>query len=162
MSRLILTTLDWVPAFARGHVRDLRVRWALEEASLPYTMATTPFCEAEARLPFQPFAQVPWLTDGDVTIFESGAILLYLGERNTALMPTGQADRANALAWVFAAANSVEPPVFAATFFADNPAGTDSPGRARLERFMRGRLKRLEAVIRDRDWLAGAFPLRIS
>lgn len=159
MSGLVLTTLDWVPEFARGHVRDLRVRWALEEAALAYTVMTTPFDNAAVRLPFQPFAQVPWLTDGDVTVFESGASLLYLGELNSVLMPKKPADKANVLAWVLAAANSLEPPVFMATFFADEPARQDSPGRARLERFMRGRLNRLEAVISERDWLAGAFSI---
>jgi glutathione S-transferase len=159
MTGLVLTTLDWVPEFARGHVRDLRVRWALEEASLAYTVTTTPFDSPESRLPFQPFAQVPWLTDGGVTIFESGAILLYLGELNSILMPKGPADKANVLAWVLAAVNSLEPPVFMATFFRDEPAKKDSPGRVRLERFMRGRLSRLEAVVSKRDWLAGAFSI---
>ena len=68
MTDLILTTLDWVPDFPRGFVRDLRIRWALEEADLPYEVATTPVGDPKARLPYQPFGQVPWLTDGDVTI----------------------------------------------------------------------------------------------
>ncbi len=84
MADLILTTLDWVPEFPRGYVRDLSIRWALEEADLPYSVATTPFDDTEVRLPFQPFAQVPWLSDGNTTLFETGAILLHLGELRSA------------------------------------------------------------------------------
>ena len=81
MSDLILTTYDWVPEMPRGLVRDLRVRWALEEAGLAYRVESTPFNDrGPEHFAAQPFGQVPWLTDGDLTIFESGAILLYLGE----------------------------------------------------------------------------------
>lgn len=80
MTDLILTTYDWVPKMPRGYVRDLRVRWALEEASLPYRVESVPFRERNAEhFLHQPFGQVPWLTDGDISIFESGAILLHLG-----------------------------------------------------------------------------------
>lgn len=107
---LVLTTLDWVPDFPRGYVRDLRIRWAPEEARLTYRIATTPFDDSEARLPFQPFAQVPWLTDGEVTVFETGAILLYLAERSDVLIPTDRQGHAKVMAWLFAALNSVEMP----------------------------------------------------
>ena len=76
MTELAVITYDWVPEPPRGYVRDLRVRWAPEEAGLPYRVATTPFRErAPDILLHQPFNQVPWLTDGDLSIFESGAIL---------------------------------------------------------------------------------------
>ena len=95
MGDLVLTTFDWVPEPPRGFVRDLRVRWALEEAGLAYRVATTPFEGREAvHFAQQPFGQVPWLTDGDITVFESGAILLYLGEKSAALMPTDPRGRA--------------------------------------------------------------------
>ena len=85
---LILTTFNWVPEPPRGYVRDIRVRWALEEAGLPYRVESVPFGDHKAgHLAHQPFGQVPWLTDGDLTIFESGAILLHLGERSEALLP---------------------------------------------------------------------------
>ena len=88
MTELILTTFDWVPAFPRGYVRDIRVRWAMEEAGLPYRIKGVPFRERSAEHFFnQPFGQVPWLTDGAISIFESGAILLHLGERSEVLMP---------------------------------------------------------------------------
>ena len=109
MDHLVLTTFDWVPEPPRGFVRDLRVRWALEEAGLAYRVATTPFEGREAvHFAQQPFGQVPWLTDGDITVFESGAILLYLGEKSAALMPTDPRGRSEAVEWVFAALNSVE------------------------------------------------------
>ena len=109
MADLILTTYDWVPETPRGYVRDMRVRWALEEAGLPYRVESTPFRERKAEhFAHQPFGQVPWLTDGDISIFESGAILLHLGERSDALMPADPRGRSEAKEWLFAALNSVE------------------------------------------------------
>src|SRR3569623_2913054 len=106
---LTLTTYDWVPPPPRGFVRDLRVRWALEEAKLPYRVASTPFKDRGAeRFAHQPFGQVPWLTDGDISIFECGAILLHLGGLSEALMPKDPRGRNEATEWVFAALNSVE------------------------------------------------------
>src|SRR6202161_2467548 len=108
MAELVLTTFDWVPEMPRGYVRDLRVRWALEEAALPYRVASVPFGDRDAdHFAHQPFGQVPWLTDGDISIFESGAILLHLGERRDALMPADPRARHEALVWLFAAVNSV-------------------------------------------------------
>src|SRR5689334_4862588 len=88
MANLTLTTFDWVPDPPRGFVRDLRVRWALEEAGLPYSVKSVSFKDRNAEhFAHQPFGQVPWLTDGDLSIFESGAILLHLGELSSKLMP---------------------------------------------------------------------------
>ena len=99
MADLILTTFDWVPERPRGYVRDLRVRWALEEAGLPYGVRTVPFRSRHAEhFSRQPFGQVPWLTDGDISIFESGAILLHLGERSDTLMPADPYGRSKVLA----------------------------------------------------------------
>src|SRR5215207_6034343 len=104
MSELILTTFDWVPEPPRGYVRDLRVRWALEEAGLPYRVESVPFEGREAgHFARQPFGQVPWLTDGDLTIFESGAILLHLGELSDKLMANDPRGRSDTIEWVFAA-----------------------------------------------------------
>src|SRR6188472_3502019 len=101
MADLILTTFDWVPELPRGYVRDLRVRWALEEAGLPYRVESTPFRERMVEhFAHQPFGQAPWLTDGDLSIFESGAILLYLGERSAALLPTDPHGRSDAIEWL--------------------------------------------------------------
>ena len=109
MSDIVLTTYDWVPEPPRGFVRDLRVRWALEEAGLPYRVASTPFRDRQPEhFAHQPFGQVPWLTDGDLSIFESGAILLHLGEKSGALLPSDPRARSGAKEWLFAALNSVE------------------------------------------------------
>jgi glutathione S-transferase len=109
MGDLILTTFDWVPEMPRGYVRDLRVRWALEEAGLPYRVESTPFRDRNVEhFSHQPFGQVPWLTDGDISIFESGAILLHLAERSDALMSADPHCRSEVKEWLFAALNSVE------------------------------------------------------
>src|ERR1700712_5704058 len=109
MGDLVLTTFDWVPEPPRGFVRDLRVRWALEEAGLPYRVKSVSFRERKAEhFAHQPFGQVPWLTDGDLSIFESGAILLHLGELSPALMPTDDSGRSGTKEWLFAALASVE------------------------------------------------------
>jgi glutathione S-transferase len=105
MVDLILTTFDWVPKKPRGFVRDIRVRWALEEAGLPYRVkSTSSRTRGAEHFSHQPFGQVPWLTDGDISIFESGAILLHLGERSDALMPADPRSGCEALEWLFAAA----------------------------------------------------------
>jgi len=156
MGDLVLTTFDWVPAPPRGYVRDLRVRWALEEAGLVYRVATTPF---EAREPVhfaqQPFGQVPWLTDGDITVFESGAILLHLGEKSPTLMPADPRGRAEAVEWVFAALNSVEMASLPWTMFRFMGFPGDAPEAGFVDGFMKLRLERIEAVLASREWLAG-------
>ena len=89
MGDLTLFTFDWVPEKPRGYVRDLRVRWALEETGLPYRVESVPFDKRGAEhLAHQPFGQIPWLIDGDISMFETGAILLHLGELSDKLMPT--------------------------------------------------------------------------
>src|SRR6202171_6338507 len=109
MADLILNTFDWVPEMPRGYVRDIRVRWALEEAGLPYRVESVPFRARNAEhFSHQPFGQVPWLTDGEISIFESGAILLHLGGLSDALMPKDPRGRAQVLEWVLAALNSIE------------------------------------------------------
>src|SRR3954463_3323225 len=111
MSDIILTTFDWVPEMPRGFVRDLRVRWALEEAGLPYRVESTPFRDrGPDHFAHQPFGQVPWLTDGDISIFESGAILLHLGELSDGLIPRDGRGGAEALEGVVAALTSVALP----------------------------------------------------
>lgn len=155
---LILTTYDWVPPPPRGFVRDVRVRWALEEAGLPYRVESTPFRDRPAsHLEHQPFNQVPWLTDGDLSIFESGAILFHLGQKSAALLPTDARARSEATEWLFAALNSVEMAVVPWTiikFSPDPDAATAKP----FNDFLKLRLDRLEPVLAARDWLAaGAF-----
>ncbi len=107
----VLVTYDWVPDFPRGFVRDLRVRWALEEAGIPYK--TRLIEQGDQDRPeyraLQPFGQVPVLEDDGFVLFESGAIVLYIGERSETLLPKDVAARARATQWVIAALNSIEP-----------------------------------------------------
>lgn len=154
MGELVLTTYDWVPELPRGLVRDLRVRWALEEAGLPYRVASTPFADrGPEHFAAQPFGQVPWLTDGDLTIFESGAILLHLAGKSPELMPADPRGRAQVLEWVIAALNSVDLPSqpWALFRFMGFPGGT--PEAEFIESFLKARLERMEAVLAGRDWL---------
>lgn len=158
MGELILTTFDWVPEPPRGFVRDIRVRWALEEAGLAYRVETVAFGDHKAApTPHQPFGQVPWLTDGEISVFESGAILLHLGEGSEALLPADARGRGDAIEWLFAALNSVEAaslPWSLMIFSGD----TESAGYRMFDDFLKvHRLKHLEPVLAAREWLAGSF-----
>lgn len=158
MVDLILTTFDWVPEKPRGYVRDIRVRWALEEAGLPYRVKSTPFRAPGAEhFSHQPFGQVPWLTDGGVSIFESGAILLHLGNRSDALMPADPRRCSEALEWLFAALNSVEMVSLPWSILVFSGDSGDTPGWKRLDDFLKARLQHLEPVLAGREWLAGSF-----
>ena len=157
MADLTLTTFDWVPPPPRGYVRDIRVRWALEEAGLPYSVKGVPFRDRNAEhFSHQPFGQVPWLTDGDSSIFESGAILLHLGELSEALMPVDPRSRSDVTEWLFAALNSVEMASLPWSIFAFS-GDTNTPGWKRFDDFLKGRLQHLEPVLAQRKWLAGSF-----
>src|SRR3984957_3380796 len=158
MVDLTLTTFDWVPEMPRGYVRDLRVRWALEEAGLPYRVNSVSFRDRNAEhYAHQPFGQVPWLTDGDISIFESGAILLHRGERSHALFPADPRRRSEALKWLFAALNSVEMASLPWSLFAFSGDTGGTPGWKRLDEFLKARLQHLEPVLAGREWLAGTF-----
>ena len=158
MTDLVLTTYDWVPETPRGFVRDLRVRWALEAAGAPYRVESTPFKDrGPEHFAHQPFGQVPWLSDGDLTIFESGAILLHLGERFESLMPADPRHRAEAKEWLIAALNSVEMAVLPWTLFKFTGDTTEGPTRKLIDQFLNGRLGHMETVLADRVWLAGSF-----
>lgn len=160
MAELVLTTYDWVPKPPRGYVRDIRVRWALEEAALPYRVASVPFRDRDAdHFAHQPFGQVPWLTDGDRSIFESGAILLHLGERSNTLLPADPDRRSEAVQWLFAALNSVEMASLPWSLFMFAGLTEDTPERKLLDDFLAIRLRRLEPVVARREWLAGSFSI---
>ena len=160
MGDLVLTTFDWVPELPRGYVRDLRVRWALEEAGLPYRVASTPFRGRDAEhFAHQPFGQVPWLTDGDLSIFESGAILLHLGNRSEALLPADPRRRSEVLEWLFAALNSVEMASLPWSLLMFSGNTDDAPTRKTFDEFLEIRLKHLEPVLAQREWLAGSFSI---
>lgn len=158
MADIVLTTFEWLPEFPRGFVRDIRIRWALEEAGLPYTVEGVPFDERRAEhFQSQPFGQVPWLTDGDLTVFESGAAVLHIAEKAEVLMPSDPKERGDVIKWLFAALNSVEAaslPWFIFQFVKDDE---ETEGRKAIEKFLSSRLKHMEDVLSDREWLTDQF-----
>ena len=160
MGELVLTTFDWVPEMPRGYVRDIRVRWALEEAGLPYRVESVPFRDRNAQhYAHQPFGQVPWLTDGDISIFESGAILLHLGELSDKLMPADARGSSNVKEWLFAALASVEAASQPWSFFKFSGDTDETPMRKFFNTFLEARLKHMETVLAGREWLVGAFSI---
>lgn len=156
-----VSAFRWVPPFAQGYVRDLRVRWALEEAGLPY-QATLIDREAQASPGYrewQPFGQVPAFRDGAVEMFESGAIVLHLAERSEALAPHDPAGRARVTTWVLAALNSIEPHVsdlVELDVFHAGEAWTVER-RPQVEAALDRRLAELSAWIDGKDHLEGRF-----
>lgn len=157
MNRLTLYTYDWVPEPPRGYVRDLRVRWALEEAGLPYRVEGVPFQDRGAEhFAHQPFGQVPWLTDGDLSIFESGAILLHLGNLSGALLPAEPRARSEAVQWLIAALNSMELATVPFSIFMFY-GFTDDKACRFFDQWADARVGHVEKVLAARPWLAGDF-----
>lgn len=158
---ITITAFNWVPDFAKGLVRDLRVRWALEEAGLNYDVKLIDHEEklTPAYRAMQPFSQVPAYEDGEVTLFESGAILLHIAEGSEALLPSDPRARARATAWVFAALNSIEPSIGALIdvdiFNSDKPWAKEK--RPQAEAFVKKRLADLAQCLAGRDWLEDRF-----
>jgi glutathione S-transferase len=159
----VISALCKVPSFAHGHVRDLRVRWALEEIGRPYRaqlyegMAPRP----DAYRQWQPFGQVPAFDDGQVRLFESGAILLHLGEQDERLLPREPQQKADSVAWLIGALNSVEPSIMQIVTLDIFQAGKPWAKEARPSavEFARSRLARVAEALGDGDWLAGRFSI---
>lgn len=150
MSELIIWTYDWVPEGPRGFVRDLRLRWACEEAGLSYTVRTIPFDGRETNhLARQPFGQIPFLNDGALEIFESGAGLLHLARKSDKLMPPDPVGAAETLQWTIAALNSIEM-VSVPWWFLKICGDEDN----KLAGWLSKRLEQVERVLGEREWLA--------
>ncbi|MEX0807597.1 MAG: glutathione S-transferase family protein [Dongiaceae bacterium] len=156
---ITISAFKWVPDFAQGQVRDLRARWALEEAGLPYR--TRLLEQGDQDKPdyraLQPFGQVPILEEDGFTLFESGAIVLHIGERSEALLPKDPAARARATQWLIAALNSIEPFVMNVAlidlFYKDEEwAKQRRPGAVE---FVQRRLAGLSASLGDKPYLDG-------
>jgi len=149
MSDVILTTFDWVPEMPRGFVRDLRLRWALEEAGLSYAVETVPFAaQPRTHLDCQPFGQVPFLTDGEIHIFESGACLLHLARKSEILMPRTARGEAETVQWIVAALNSIE--MVSVPWWFLGLSGDRENG---LSGWLDSRLAHMETIFGARDWL---------
>ena len=159
MTRPTITAFDWVPDFAKGQVRDLRVRWALEEVGQAYDVRylSQGAQKAPPHRARQPFGQVPTYEVGELTLFESGAIVLHIAETHAGLLPSDASARARAIEWMFAALNTVEPPIMdmaiATLFEADKPWSKPRlPGvMARIDE----RLGEVSARLGDASWLDG-------
>jgi glutathione S-transferase len=156
---ITISAFPWVPPPARGQVRDLRVRWALEEAGLPYRTRLLEQGEGDTSeyRALQPFGQVPILVEDDFALFESGAIVLHIGERSEVLLPKDAKARARAIQWLIAALNSIEPFVMNLAlidlFYADQEwAKLRRPG---AEAFVRRRLGSLSEALGDKPYLDG-------
>ena len=163
MSKVRVSTFSWVPQQIQGLVRDLRVRWALEEAGLEYEELLLDLARREHGAPayrkLQPFGQVPAYMEEGLTLFETGAIVLRIAERCEALLPAADPGRARAQAWMFAALNSVEPFVFALVEADALCAGQGWVAERRpvlLERATR-RLDDLARVLDGREYLEERF-----
>jgi glutathione S-transferase len=152
-----ITAFRWVPEFAQGLVRDLRARWALEEAGLDYRVRLVDQERPPEYLLEQPFDQVPCFSDGKVKIFETGAIAQYVGENSEALLPRDPQGRYRAIQWTYAALNSVEPALINLLlidlfFTGEEWAKLRRPGAAD---FAKLKLKRVSDWLGDKSWLEG-------
>jgi glutathione S-transferase len=152
-----ITAFRWVPEFAQGVVRDLRARWALEEAGLDYKVRLLDQQRPPEYLKEQPFDQVPIPREGNVQIFESGAIVQYIGENSETLLPRETKERFRAIQWTYAALNSVEPAILNLllidVFYKDEEwAKLRRPGAAE---FATLKLRRLSEWLGDKTWLEG-------
>ncbi len=156
-----ITGFSWVPDFVKGQVRDLRVRWALEEIGLPYRTRLLHAAEPRSEDYYreQPFGQVPTYRDGDVHLFESGSILLYLAEKDERLLPQDPAAKARAITWMFASLNSVEPALLnyglIKLFYAEEEWGKLREPGAR--EFAQLKLKRVADWLGESEWLEDRF-----
>lgn len=158
---VIITAFERSPDRGNGLARDMRVRWALEEAGQPYDVRLLSFktMKEPAHLAIQPFGQIPTYEDGELTLFESGAIVLHVAERHPGLLPDEAKARARAIMWMFAALNTLEPPIFDRSLVRilerDKPWYEER--LSALDDIIRKRLEGLSSHLGDADWLDGAF-----
>ena len=156
-----ITAFAQSPDEGQGLARDMRVRWALEEVSQPYNVRLLSFAEMKepAHRALQPFGQIPTYEEGDLVMFESGAIILHIAERHAGLLPDDATARARAVTWMFAALNTVEPPIVEReqAFFAEGDKSWYEEHLAIIDKRVRGRLGDLSNRLGNADWLDGGF-----
>ncbi|HVW58365.1 MAG TPA: glutathione S-transferase family protein [Rhizobiaceae bacterium] len=157
----IITAFERSPDRGRGLARDMRARWALEEVGQPYEVRLVSFADMKepAHRALHPFGQIPTYEEGDLVLFESGAIVFHIAERHAGLLPDDANARARAIAWMFAALNTVEPPIFERSLAKILESGEPwYEQRLRvLDDSIRKRLDDLSRRLGDADWLDGAF-----
>jgi glutathione S-transferase len=158
---ITITAFERSPDGGKGLARDTRVRWALEEVGQPYEVRLVSFraMKEPAHLALHPFAQIPTYEEGELALFETGSIVLHIAQRHAGLLPLDAHARARAITWMFAALNTVEPPILelatARLFEADKPWSKERIPL--VEDRLRERLSRLSARLGAADWLDGGF-----
>ena len=157
----IITAFERSPDGGKGLARDMRVRWALEEVGQPYEVRLISFSAMKepAHRALQPFGQIPTYEEGDLVLFESGAIVFHIAERHAGLLPDDPNARARAITWMFAALNTVEPPILdlQTTRFLEGDKAWYQQRLPVVEDRIRDRLGELSGRLGDADWLDGAF-----
>lgn len=156
-----ITAFEQSPDRGRGLARDTRVRWALEEVSQPYSVRLLSFkaMKEPAHLALHPFGQIPTYEEGDLVLFESGAIVFHLAERHAGLLPDDANARARAISWMFAAVNTIEPPILdlQTAKFQEGDKSWYAERLPLIKERIRKPLHQLSARIGDADWLDGEF-----
>jgi glutathione S-transferase len=158
---ITITAFERSPDGGKGLARDTRVRWALEEAGLPYEVRLVSFraMKEAAHLALHPFGQIPTYEEGELVLFETGSIVLHIAERHPGLFPADANARARAITWMFAALNTVEPPIL--DLVTVKVVEGDRPWKAErlplVEDRVRARMNQLAARLGDADWLDGGF-----
>jgi glutathione S-transferase len=156
-----ITAFESSPDRGRGLARDMPVRWALEEVGQPYDVRLVSFAgmKEPAHRELQPFGQIPTYEEGDLALFESGAIVLHIAERHGGLLPEDANARARAIAWMFAAKSTVEPPIVEreAAILMERDKSWFEERLPILDERVRVRLRDLSARLGDADWLDGGF-----
>jgi glutathione S-transferase len=158
---ITITAFERSPDGGQGLARDTRVRWALEEVGLPYEvrLVSFPAMKEPAHLALHPFGQIPTYEEGDLALFETGAIVLHIAERHPGLLPGDQNGRARAIMWMFAAVNTVEPPIleFATAKLLESDRPWSGERLPLVADRVRDRMKQLAARLGATGWLDGAF-----
>jgi glutathione S-transferase len=158
---IVITAFEKSPDGGKGLARDTRVRWALEEVNQPYEVRLVSFraLKQRAHLAIQPFGQIPTYEDGDLVLFETGAIVLHIAERHRGLLPVDAGARARAITWMFAALNTVEPPILELVVvkFLEGDRPWKAGRLPLVEERIRHRLGQLSDWLGEADWLDGAF-----
>jgi len=158
---ITITAFERSPDGGKGLARDTRVRWALEEAGQPYEVRLVSFAAMKepAHMALHPFGQIPTYEEGNLALFETGAIVFHIAQHHAGLLPNDADARARAIAWMFAALNTVEPPILD-LFVAKILEGDKPWSKERLplvENRVRDRLKQLSARLGDAEWIDGSF-----
>jgi glutathione S-transferase len=158
---ITITAFERSPDGGRGLARDMRVRWALEEVGQPYEVSLVSFraMKEPAHLALHPFGKIPTYEEGDLALFETGSIVLYIAERHAGLLPDDAHARARAITWMFAALNTVEPPILelGTAIFLEGDKPWSAERLPLVKARVGDRLKQLSVRLGDADWLDGAF-----